>query len=174
MQLHGHKASWEGKDLFDLDFQIIVHHWRKSGQELKQGRNLEAGSNADPRSQKSAAYWLAPSGLLSLLSYRTQDHQPRDGTTHNELGSPPSITNLEKAPTGLSTARAYGGIFLSEVSSSQMTNLCQVDTKLSTTGLVLGQAVIRWLSDVATRAQSSRCLSTAGRTHPSDPLPGYV
>ena len=28
--------------------------------------------------------WLA----LSLLSYTTQDYQPRDGTTHNGLGSP--------------------------------------------------------------------------------------
>ena len=35
------------------------------------------------RPWKGAAYWLAPHGLLSLLSYRTQDHQPRDGTTHN-------------------------------------------------------------------------------------------
>jgi hypothetical protein len=26
--------------------------------------------------------WLASPGLLSLLSYRTQDYQPRDGTTH--------------------------------------------------------------------------------------------
>jgi hypothetical protein len=25
-------------------------------------------------------------GLLSLLSYRPQDYQPRDGTTHNGLG----------------------------------------------------------------------------------------
>jgi hypothetical protein len=31
---------------------------------------------------KSAAYWIASPGLLSLLSYRTQDYQPRDGTTH--------------------------------------------------------------------------------------------
>jgi hypothetical protein len=39
------------------------------------------------------AYWLAPHGLLSLLSYRTKDHQPRDGTTHNELDPPPLIAN---------------------------------------------------------------------------------
>ena len=31
---------------------------------------------------RRAAYWLVPYGLLSLLSYRTQDCQPRDGTTH--------------------------------------------------------------------------------------------
>jgi hypothetical protein len=28
---------------------------------------------------------LAPHGLLSLLSYSTQDHQPRDGTTHSGM-----------------------------------------------------------------------------------------
>ena len=28
-------------------------------------------------------------GLLCLLSHRTQDHQPRDGTTHSGLGPPP-------------------------------------------------------------------------------------
>jgi hypothetical protein len=35
--------------------------------------------------------------LRMLLSYRTHDHQPRDGTTHNRLGTPPSITDLENA-----------------------------------------------------------------------------
>jgi hypothetical protein len=36
-------------------------------------------------------------GLLSLLSYRTQDHQPRDGTAHNGLGPPP-LTLTKKMP----------------------------------------------------------------------------
>ena len=59
----------------------FVYHQRKSGQELTQGRNLEAG--ADAEAMEDAAYWLASPGLLSLLSYRTQDYQSRDGTTHN-------------------------------------------------------------------------------------------
>ena len=43
---------------------------------------------------RGVAYWLALHDLLSLLlSYRTKDQQPRDGTTHNGLESPPSITN---------------------------------------------------------------------------------
>ena len=66
-----------------------------SGQELKQGRNLEAG--ADAEAVEGAAYWLASHGLLSLLSYRTQGHQPRVETTQNGLGLPPSITNYENA-----------------------------------------------------------------------------
>jgi hypothetical protein len=39
------------------------------------------------------AYCLTPCGLLNLLSYRTQDHQPRDDTTHSGLCPSPSITN---------------------------------------------------------------------------------
>jgi len=38
------------------------------------------------------AFWLASPGLLSLFSYKTQDHQPRDGTTHNGLGPLSLIT----------------------------------------------------------------------------------
>jgi hypothetical protein len=34
------------------------------------------------RPWRNATYWLASPGLLSLLSYRTQDYQPRAGTTH--------------------------------------------------------------------------------------------
>jgi hypothetical protein len=32
-------------------------------------------------SRRDDLYWLASPGLLSLLSYRTQDYQPRDGPT---------------------------------------------------------------------------------------------
>jgi hypothetical protein len=42
---------------------------------------------------RGAAYSLASPGLLSLLSYRTQDHLPRDGPTHNGLSPPPLFTN---------------------------------------------------------------------------------
>ena len=49
------------------------------------------------RPWRGAACWLAPPGLLSLLCYRPQDHQPRDGTTHNVLDPPSLITNWENA-----------------------------------------------------------------------------
>lgn len=41
---------------------------------------------------RSAAYWLASHGLLSLPSYRTQDHQSSNGTAHSELGCPTAGT----------------------------------------------------------------------------------
>jgi hypothetical protein len=49
------------------------------------------------RSQRGATYWLGPHGLLRLLSFRTQYHQPRNGITHNRLSLPLSITNLKNA-----------------------------------------------------------------------------
>jgi hypothetical protein len=57
------------KGLFDLHFHIAVHHGRKSGQELKQGRKLEAEANAE--AMEGYRVLSAPHGLLTLLSYRT-------------------------------------------------------------------------------------------------------
>ena len=37
------------------------------------------------RPWRDVTYWLASPGLFSLLYYRTQDYQPRDGTTHHGL-----------------------------------------------------------------------------------------
>ena len=56
--------SWREKGLFGLLFHITVHHGRKSGQELKQGRHLEAG--ADAEAMEGAAYWIAFHDLLIL------------------------------------------------------------------------------------------------------------
>jgi hypothetical protein len=50
----------------------------KSGLELKQVRKQELMQ----KPWRDVLYWLASPGLLSLLSYRTQDCQPRDGTNH--------------------------------------------------------------------------------------------
>ena len=51
---------------------------------------------------RAPAYWLALIGLLSMLSYGTQDHQPRGAPTltHNALGPPTSITNKENTLQG--------------------------------------------------------------------------
>jgi hypothetical protein len=62
------KRKLGGKGLSSLHSHIAVHHQRKSGQELTQGRNLEAG--ADVEAMEGAAYWAPSTGLLSLLSYR--------------------------------------------------------------------------------------------------------
>lgn len=38
------RSKLGGKCLLGLDFHIAIHHEKKSGQELRQGRNLEAGT----------------------------------------------------------------------------------------------------------------------------------
>jgi hypothetical protein len=43
------------------------------------------------RPWRSAVYYLVLNGLFSLLSYRTHDHQARDGPTHSGL-NPPLLT----------------------------------------------------------------------------------
>jgi hypothetical protein len=86
---HDQEASWRGKGLFSLNFYTVVHHQRKSGLELKQVRKQELMQ----RLWRDVTYWVVSLGLLSLLSYGTQDYQPRDGTAHNGLDPPLLITN---------------------------------------------------------------------------------
>jgi hypothetical protein len=46
-------VNWGGKALFGLHFHIVIHHQRKkkvkrkSEQELKEGKNLEAGDDIE-------------------------------------------------------------------------------------------------------------------------------
>lgn len=61
------------KHLFGLHILITACHRGKPGWELKLDRELEAGAEAVARR-------TLHTGLLSLLSYVTQDCQPRSGT----------------------------------------------------------------------------------------------
>jgi hypothetical protein len=80
------------------------------------------------RPWRDVLYWLASPGLLSLLSYRTQDYQPRDGPTHK--GPFPPWSLIEKMPYSWISWRHFPNwsSFLCDNSS-----LCQVDTKLPST-----------------------------------------
>jgi hypothetical protein len=66
------------KGFIQLTLPYCCSSPRKSGLELKQVRKQELIQ----RPWRDVPYWLASTGLLSLLSYRTQDYQPRDGPTH--------------------------------------------------------------------------------------------
>jgi hypothetical protein len=75
------------------------------------------------RPWKDITYWLASSGLLSLVSYRTQDYQPRDGITHK---GPPPWSLIEKMPT----SGSHGGLSPTEAPFSVITPaVCQLDTQ---------------------------------------------
>jgi hypothetical protein len=77
------KATWEGKGLFG--------HYTPTSKftiEGSQEHGLRAGTGRQEvlqRPWRGAAYWLAPPGLLSLVSYRTQDLHGLDPL--------PSVTN---------------------------------------------------------------------------------
>jgi hypothetical protein len=85
-----------------------------SGLELKQVRKQELMQ----KPWRDVTYQLASPGLLSLLSYGTQDYQPRDGTTHNEPC--PLDHYLRKCLT----AGSHGGFSSREVPFSVITPAC--------------------------------------------------
>jgi hypothetical protein len=62
--------------------------------EGNQGRNLEVGADAEATGER-CCLWQAPSGLLSLLSYSTQNQQPRNATIYNGLG-PHGLRKVKK------------------------------------------------------------------------------
>lgn len=73
------EGAWGGKDSFHLTFL---------GDNPSQ-RAIRAGTQAGletRESRKKSAHWLAPPGLLSLLSYNTQDHQLRGDIVHIDFG----------------------------------------------------------------------------------------
>jgi hypothetical protein len=63
-------------------FYIIIRHGSKSGQE------------ADAKAMEGCCLLACFPCLLCLLSYRTQGHQPRGGTTYNGLG--PLVSVIKK------------------------------------------------------------------------------
>ena len=90
-----------------------------SGLELKQVREQELMQ----RPWRGLLYWLASTGLFSLLSYRTKTTSPE--MVPPTRGPPHLITNWENAlQLDLMEALPYWSSFLCDNSS-----LCQVDTQ---------------------------------------------
>ena len=88
-----------------LRFLVIIHHWMKSWQELKQ------------KAWKNTAYWLDFHDLVSLLTYTTLGHWATGS------GVAPSHINYSsrKWPTDLPTGNLDEDIFSIESPSSHMT-----------------------------------------------------
>ena len=84
------KAIWRRKGLLGLCFHITVHHQRKSGQELKQGRSC---SRSEAEAVEGDYLQTCPQWLAQLPCHRTQNNQSVDGTTYNGLGHLPPIIN---------------------------------------------------------------------------------
>jgi len=90
--LHKHQdqeASWGGEGLFSSHFHIAI----SSPKEVRTGTQAGQEAGADAEAMEGCYLLACSPWLAQLASYRTKDHQPRDSTTHNGLGPPPSITN---------------------------------------------------------------------------------
>jgi hypothetical protein len=90
-------------------------------------RGPEAETEAE--TMVSAAYWLVLHGLLSLISYITQDYQPWGGITCRGLNLPISVSQsinqsinqlIKKMSNILPTGQSDRGIFSFEIPSSQV------------------------------------------------------
>jgi hypothetical protein len=62
--------------------QLTLPYCCSSPKEVRTGTQAGQEAGDDAELWRDVTYCLASFGLLSLLSYRTQDYQPRDGTTH--------------------------------------------------------------------------------------------
>jgi hypothetical protein len=121
------RSSWGGKGLLSLHFQIAVHHQRKSGLELKQGRKQELMQSHG----EMLFAGLLPLACSAYFLIEPKDYQPRDGPTHKGPSHPWSL--IEKMLYSWMSWRHFltWSSFLCDNSS-----LGQVDTKLpSTLGL---------------------------------------
>lgn len=81
-------------------------------------------------------------GLVSLLSHGSQDHQLRDGTTHQRLGFSPINHQLRRCSAGLPATQSSGGIFSVGVFSSKA-SLAQ--GKVSSVHQPIASAWVLWL-----------------------------
>jgi hypothetical protein len=110
---HDQEASWEGKGLFSLHFHIT-----KGSQDRNSDRTGTRRQELMQRPWRDVTYWLASPGLLSLLSYRTQNYKPRDGPPTMD---PPTLDHLLRKclRTG-----SHGGISSREAPFSVITLAC--------------------------------------------------
>ena len=81
---------------------------------------------------RRAAYWLIPHGLLSSLPSTMQDHEPRDGTAHSELGLLVLTINQDSTLQTCLQDDLIEALSQLSISSSQIyLGLCQVDKNQS-------------------------------------------
>jgi hypothetical protein len=74
-----------GKERVYLAHTSTLPFMIKGSQNRNSNRERPGRKGLMQRQWRGASYWLTPHGLLILLAYRMQDHQPKDGTTHHSL-----------------------------------------------------------------------------------------
>lgn len=88
------------------------------------------------RPWRSAAYRLASHGLLSLLSYGTEDLLRRWSTAHSGLGPPTAIINTKNVPMDMLTGQPNSGSSSAERPSSRLTLVCVKLTEGNQHGMI--------------------------------------
>ena len=78
---HDQRASWVERVY--LAYTSALLFITKGSQDRSSNRAGTWRQELMQRLWKDGDYWLASHGLYSLLSYRTQDHQPREGWITN-------------------------------------------------------------------------------------------
>ena len=74
--------------MIKFHFPLLSMSPKDARTEIQAG--LVPGGRVDAETIEGDAYWFASPCLLSLPSYRTQDHQSRDDTTHHGPWSLPT------------------------------------------------------------------------------------
>ena len=83
------QTSWLRSKLGRKGFiQLTLPHCCSSAKDVRTGTQAGQEAGADAKTIQGCYLLACFPWLLSLLSYRTQDHQPRDGTTHNGPSHP--------------------------------------------------------------------------------------
>ena len=91
------QTSWPRSKLGRKGFIQLTHPYCCSSlKEVSTGNQADQKAGADAEAIEGWSLLAYFPGLLSLLSYRTQDYQPRDGPTHN--GPFPPWSLIEKMP----------------------------------------------------------------------------
>lgn len=90
---HDQKSKIGGKGL--LYYTSTLLFTTEESQDRDSNRAGSGRQELMQRPWRGVACWLASPGLLIPPSYRTQDRQPRDGTTHHGLGPPTMVTKWE-------------------------------------------------------------------------------
>ena len=123
------KATWGGKGLFGLHFHITVHHQRKSGQELKQDRNLETGADAESvEGCDLTGLLLAACSACFLVEPKTTSPRMASPTMGQAFPHPTSIKKMfYRLAFILRHFLEWGTLLFSDSS------LCHIYIKLSST-----------------------------------------
>lgn len=110
------KSQLGRKGLFDLHFQIPIHHWRKPGQELKKGRELEVGADAEATDRVLLTALLLPVACSTNFLIEPRTSSP--GMAPPRVGFILSHQSLIKKQL---TAGSHGSIFSTEDPFIQIT-----------------------------------------------------